>query len=180
MTANSPRSPRSGALLRFFSGLTEYTFHTRLGIADPPLIDYLSAMLANFVHTDAIYGLRTPTGKRLSQVTDMLFEAQARQGAARREVHRHIGDFILFWTGLYPEIAEQLRQGQKDSLIDYPGQGKRNYLLASRLPADENSAPDEVLQRLSDQFELCVYGLGEVRNQWEQREGDADAPLLFE
>jgi hypothetical protein len=176
MTADSSRSE---FLLRFFSGLTEYTFTSRMGVADPPLVDYLAAMLAHFVHTDAIYGLRTPTGQRLSQVSDMLAEAEARQGPARRRVHRHIGDFTLFWTGLYPEIAERFRQGQKDSLINYRDQGKRNYFLASRLPAEPESAPDEVLERLSDQFELCVYGLGEVRKQWELREDDRDAPLLL-
>lgn len=170
---------RSEALCRFFAGLTEYTFTTRLGVADPQLIDYLSAMLAHFVRTDAIYGVRTPTGERLSQVADMLAEAQARQGSARRRLHRHIGDFTLFWTGLYPEIADRLRKGRKDSLLDYQDQGKKNYLIASRLPADQESAPDEVLERLSERFELCVYGLGEVRKQWEEREGETDGPLLL-
>ena len=75
-------------------------------------------------------------------------------------------------------MAEKsLRKGRKDGLLDYPRQGKRNYLLASRLPADEDSAPGDLLERLSDRFELCVYGLGEVRKQWEEREGDA--PLLL-
>jgi hypothetical protein len=170
---------RSEVLRRFFAGITEFTFTTRLGVADPPLIDYLSELLANFVRTDAIYGVRTPTGERLSQVADMLAEAQARQGTARRRVHRHIGDFTLFWTGLYPELAERQRQGRKDSLLDYRNQGKRNYLLASRLPADPESAPAAVLERLSDCFELCVYGLGEVRKQWEQREGEIDEPFLL-
>ena len=176
MTADSSRS---GLLLRFFAGMTEYTFTSQLGVADPPLVDYLSLMLAHFVRTDAIYGLRTPTGKRLSQVADMLAEAEARQGSARRRVHRHIGDYTLFWTGMYPEIAERLRKGRKDSLISYEDQGKRNYYLASQLPAGAESAPDAVLERLSSNFELCVYGLGEVRKQWEEREGESDVPLLL-
>ena len=176
MTASNPHSD---LLLRFFAGVTEHTFNTRLGVADPALIDYLSALLADFVRTDSIYGLRTPTGERLSQVSDMLSEAAARQGPARRRVHRHIGDYTLFWTGVYPEIARRLREGQKDSLINYRDQGKRNYLLASRLPAGTESAPDEVLERLSDSFELCVYGLGEVRKQWEDRQGESDVPLLL-
>ncbi len=179
MTSNSPRGARSEVLQRFFSGLTEYTFASRLGVADPPLIDYLAAMLVKFVRTDAIYGLRSPTGERLSQVADMLAEAQARQGSARRRVHRHIGDFTLFWTGLYPEIAQRLQKDRKDSLIDYQDQGKRNYLIASRLPADQQSAPDDVLERLSNQFDLCVYGLGELRKQWEERSDEDDTPLLL-
>jgi hypothetical protein len=179
MTAGSPHPDRNEALHRFFAGVTEYTFTTRLGVADPPLVDYLSALLTHFVRTDAIFGLRTPTGERLLAVTDMLVEAQSRQGPARRRVHRHIGDFTLFWLGIYPETAENRRKQTKDSLINYRDQGKRNYLLASRLPADESSAPDDVLERLSDCFELCVYGLGEVRRQWEELEGESDTPILL-
>jgi hypothetical protein len=177
MTADSPG--RNELLHRFFTGLTEYAFAVRMGVADPPLVDYVSEMLVRFVKSDAIYGLRTPRGDRLMQVADMLAEAQARQGVARRRMHRHIGDFTLFWTGVYPEIADRMRQGRKDSLIDYCDQGKRNYYLASTLPAEEKEAPDDVLKRLSDNFELCVYGLGEVRRQWEQREGEGEAPLLL-
>ena len=179
MTTGSPRPGRSEALHRFFSGITEYTFTTRLGVADPPLIDYLSALLTHFVRTDAIFGLRTPTGERLIAVADMLEEAHSRQGPARRRVHRHIGDFTLFWLGVYPESAESRRKQTKDSLINYRDQGKRNYYLASRIPADEESTPDDLLERLSDCFELCVYGLGEVRKQWEAREGESDAPILL-
>ena len=176
MTADPPG--RNELLRRFFAGVTEYAFAVRMGVADPPLVDYVAEMLVRFVKSDAIYGLRSPRGERLLQVVDMLAEAQSRQGVARRRLHRHIGDFTLFWTGVYPEIADRMRHGRKDSLIDYTDQGKRNYYLASTLPAaEEESAPDDVLKRLSDNFELCVYGLGEVRRQWEQREGEA--PLLW-
>jgi hypothetical protein len=179
MTAGSPRPGRNETLHRFFAGVTEYTFTTRLGVADPPLVDYLSAMLTHFIRTDAIFGLRSPTGERLIAVTDMLQEAECRQGPARRRIHRHIGDFTLFWLGVYPETAENRRKQTKDSLINYREQGKRNYLLASRMPADETSAPADVMERLSDCFELCVYGLGEVRRQWEEREGDGETPILL-
>ena len=178
MTADAP--DRNELLHRFFAGVTEYAFAVRMGVVDPPLVDYVSEMLVRFVKSDAIYGLRTPRGERLMQVADMLTEAQARHGSARRRMHRHIGDFTLFWTGVYPEIARRMRQGRKDSLIDYTDQGKRNYYLASTLPtAEEETAPEDVLMRLSDNFELCVYGLGEVRRQWEQREGEGEAPLLL-
>ncbi|HYO25395.1 MAG TPA: hypothetical protein VEQ85_10650 [Lacipirellulaceae bacterium] len=172
-------SARDDLLCRFFSGAAENAFAVRLGIVDPPLVDYVAALLVRFVKSDAIYGARDPRGQRLVQVTDMLAEAQARQGVARREMHRHIGDFTLFWTGVYPEIADRMRQGRKDSLLDYRDQGKRNYYIASTLPAEDASAPDEVLKRLSDNFELCVYGLGEVRRQWSERDSDIEPPLLL-
>src|SRR5690349_21045150 len=87
MTADLPS--RNELLRRFFAGLTEYAFAVRMGVADPPLVDYVSEMLVRFVKSDALYGQRTPRGERLIQVADMLAEAEARQGLARRRMHRH-------------------------------------------------------------------------------------------
>jgi hypothetical protein len=170
---------RGQILRRFFTGLTEYAFHARLGVADPPLVDYLAELLVRFVHADQLYPVRSVRGQRLMQVADMLAEAQHREGPARQQVHRHIGDFTLFWTGVYPEVVDGMRRGGKDALIDYQQQGKRAYWIASTIPVEEKNAPPAVLKRLSEQFDLCVYGLGEVRRQWEQNAGDADAPLLL-
>jgi hypothetical protein len=179
---SDPRPGNRGELIRrFFAGITQYTFHSQLGVADPPLIDYIVELLIRFLHSDDIYSIRNVRGGRLLQVTDMLAEAQARQGAAKRQVHRHIGDFILFWTGIYPEMVDRMRSaGTRDSLIDYGAQGKRAYMVASTIPVEKEAAPSEVLQRLSQQFDLCVYGLGEVRRQWDERGEQEDGFLLLE
>jgi hypothetical protein len=170
---------RASAVRRFFTGLTEYAFHARLGVADPPLVDYIAELLVRFVRSDELYPVRSIRGQRLVQVADMLAEAQHREGPARQKVHRHIGDFTLFWTGVYPEVIDGLRRGGKDALIDYQQQGKRAYWIASTIPVEREAAPADVLKRLSENFELCVYGLGEVRRQWEQKDVDGDAPILL-
>jgi hypothetical protein len=175
------RNCRFQLLRKFFSGLTESVFLGRLGVADPPLVDYLSELLVRFVRHDAIFGIRDPTGKPLVQVVDMLAEAAARQGEARRTVHRHIGDFSLFWTGVYPEMLARLRRtGRQDGLIDYRTHGKRAYYIASTIPAAPAAAPADVLKRLSHDFELCAFGLSEIRREWERRDGgQALARLLI-
>ena len=152
---------------RFFSGLTEYVFETRLGFADPPLVDYVSGLLGRFIHFDAIYRLRDPVGNRLEEVSEMMLEAAARVGEARREAHRHIGDFTLFWTGLYPEILEvRLARSRFDRYVDYREQGKLAYSIAAEIPADDATAvAGPVLERLSDEFEICVEGLKELRKE---------------
>jgi len=167
---------------RFFSGLAEYTFQTRLGVADPVLIDYVSELLARFVRNDALCPLRDPKGRPLVQVTEMLIEAQQRQGLAKREIHRHIGDFTLFWSGLYPESLEKRQHPQSlDHLIDYSAQGKRAYWIASTIESDqEERASSEVLERLSSRFEMCAYGLREIRREWERSDDeDAPRPIFF-
>lgn len=169
---------KTGLLVRFFAGLTEQTFQSRLGVADPILTDYLTDMLVRFVHNDKIYRLRSIEGYRLEEVAEMLLEGEERIGDARREVHRHIGDFTLFWTGIYPESLMRLRgRNRKDFFIDYCSQGKKSYYIASTIPVDEESAENKVLKRLSEDFELCVYGLGEIRREWERRDGDDTAEI---
>ncbi|MBX9680554.1 MAG: hypothetical protein K2X38_17490 [Gemmataceae bacterium] len=156
-------------LRRFFSGLTENAFVADLGVADPPLVDYLSGMLSRFVHMDAIHRFRE-TGKTLAEVADMLLEAEAMppEGRTARELHRHIGDFTLFWTGVYPEGLRRLRSAmKKDHFVDYCQQGKRSYWIASTFEDEPYREEAAVLRRLSEQFELCAFGLGKVRQEWQ-------------
>jgi hypothetical protein len=176
MTADHPRIP----LRDFFAGMAEFAFETRLGIADPPLIDYISDLLTRFVRYDALYSVRDVAGNRLHAVGQMLAEADARVGDARREVHRHIGDFALFWTGVYPEAlrhASGRLPMKEDRFIDYCQQGKRAYYIASTIPGEK---PEEqvLLERLSHEFELCAYGLTEVRKEWERRDPGGQWQLM--
>lgn len=152
-----------------FAALTESTFEGELGVADPPLIDYLVELLMRFVRMDAIYRIRDLAGRRLEEVADMLLEAQQRQARPQREIHRHIGDFTLFWTGVYPEALGRLQAvDHKDHLLDYCQQGKRAYYLASMFREEPYRDEAPVLERLSEEFELCTFGLNRVRKEWER------------
>jgi hypothetical protein len=158
-------------LRRLFAGITEQTFMTELGVADAELVDYLSVLLSRFVHIDAFYQLRNAQGKRLEEVAEMLLAAESMPpgGRTRREMYRHIGDFTLFWTGVYPEALKRLRSAlTKDHFIDYCEQGKRSYYIASTFEEDPYREEARVLRRLSDEFELCAFGLTKVRREWER------------
>jgi len=156
-------------LKRLFAGLTEHTFQVDLGLADPPLIDYLSDLLVRFTRIDIIFGIRNAVGRRLEEVADMLLEAEHRPDRPKREVHRHIGDFTMFWVGVYPEALGRLRSiDRKDSLLDYCEQGKRSYYIASTFQDQDWQEQAPVLRRLSDQFELCTLGLSRVRREWQK------------
>ena len=138
---------------------------------DPALTDYLSLLLSRFVHIDVISRLRSGSGKPLEEVAEMLMEVEALppEGRTSREVHRHIGDFTLFWTGLYPEALRRLRSVlRRDHFIDYCEQGKRSYFIASTYEDDAYREEAPVLRRLSEQFELCAFGLSQVRKEWER------------
>ena len=175
--------PASTTLQRYFTGLAESVFEAQLGVVDVSLVDYISSLLIRFVRIDMVHRVRNLSGRPMTEVAEMLFEANVRVGTARREVHRHIGDFTLFWAGVYPEALRELRSPtKKDHFIDYCAQGKRAYFIASTIDSEkETDAPSEVLERLSEKFEMCAYGLREVRREWERRDDEEfPRPLLLD
>jgi hypothetical protein len=170
--------PESHPLHRMFRGLTEHAFESELGIADPRLVNYVANLLACFVPSQAIWRLKDSRGRRLQEVAAMVAAAETAADAERkRDCHRHVGDFTLFWTGVYPEALAKLQaRDSADHLIDFQRQGKRSYYLASTLE-EGDQAP--ILRRLSDQFELCAFGLSRVRREWEKSEAEAGRPRPF-
>ncbi|WP_435007713.1 hypothetical protein P12x_004978 [Tundrisphaera lichenicola] len=160
--------PQSHPLHRLFRGLTETTFMDELGIGDPGLVGYVANLLARFVPSQGVWRLRDDQGRPIGEVATMLAEAESTTDECRRlECYRHVGDYTLFWTGVYPEALGRLQSSRSaDQLIDFQVQGKRSYYVASTLGAEE--AP--VLRRLSAEFELCAFGLSRVRKEWERHD----------
>lgn len=171
----------SRVLERFFTGISEFVFHTRLGVVDTQLVDYVSELLVRFTRAESAQRVRAPNGRPATQIATMLNEADHRLGEAKREVHQHIGDYTLFWSGLYPESLRTEAE-EKDQFVTYCAHGKRSYRIAATIEGKPSGAPSELLVRLSEQFELCAYGLREIRREWERKDQDGDSsnsPLLI-
>lgn len=163
--------PTGVSLRSFFSGLVEQVFMTEVGICDPAVTDYLGQMLVDFVHIDDIYRLRAVDGETIRDVSKMQAQASlsARpdESTRTRIINRYIGDFTLFWAGIYPENLRRPRSGG-DRLELFLQQGRRSYGIASELSRPNADPPGELLRQLSRQFECCVHGLHLVRADWEQ------------
>ena len=50
-----------------------------------------------------------------------------------------------------------------DAFLDYVQVGKRSYRIVSEFPAEFPGGPPPLFRKLSENFELCVFGLGHVR-----------------
>lgn len=165
--------PKRSALDRFISGIAESIFLGRLGVVDVQLVDYVSDMLLRFVRLDGMHRVRRGTGEPATEVYQMLLEGQKRIGLAKREIHRHIGDFTLFWSGVYPESLRRVKGvDSPDGFLDYCQQGKRAYMIAAEIEGGNDRPSSELLHRLSMQFDMCAYGLREIRRAWEEGEED--------
>jgi len=165
------RIPKAHPLVRLFASLTEANFAEHLSWPDAEVIGYLTDVLTDFVHVDQLYKIRKAQGRRVEEVAEMLAEGDLLHRAEsidrEREVHRHIGDYTLFMTGIFPEFLRRLKTSRvvisPDDLLDYIQVGKRSYRIVSEFTYGAYGRSAPLFRKLSENFEMCVYGLGYVR-----------------
>lgn len=168
-------------LRRLFGALTEKSFTEHLGWPDHNVTAYLSNLLVDFVHTDQLHQIKNSRNQPVDTVVDLLYESEVMLEAQsldrERDVHRHIGDFTLFMAGLFPEYLKRLKTAgliyHKDFLVDYVKTGKRSYGIVATIGRDSTDGDPPLFQKLSENFELCVTGLGFVRSDLDRMQNPA-------
>jgi hypothetical protein len=100
---------RDHTLHHFFTETVRRRFGADVRLPDPHIAAYVSGLLVDFTHADNLYRIRDSRGRRLEDVGEMLLESSPLLGAAsfdrEREVRKHVGDYALFMTGLFPEAS---------------------------------------------------------------------------
>lgn len=175
------RSERSHALRRLFTELVERHFFHDMHVEDARVANYVSALLTDFTHVDNLYRLRNARGRRLDDVGEMLLESDplGPQGSFEREraVRKHIGDYTLFCTGMFPESVAAGRRRRAfprlDLLVDYVKAGRESYAIVSSFDQFEYREEALLFRRLSESFELCVYGLNLVKQDLARFQAEA-------
>ena len=168
--------PENHSLRRLFADVTHRSFYSRLGWYDSRIGDYIANMLTHFTTIDNLYKIRSSGEKSLKEVGEMLLEAdillEAGSFEREREVHRHIADFTLFMIGIFPEYLRRIKALQlihhSDFLIDYVKVGKKSYRNVSEFDYGEFRESVPLFRKLSENFEVCVVGLGYIRDELER------------
>jgi len=163
--------PKGHPLVRLFASLAEANFAEQLGWPDADVIRYVTDVLTDFVHVDQLYKIRGAQGRRVEEVAEMLAEGDLLHRAdsleREREVHRHIGDYTMFMAGIFPEFLHRLKTRRvvlsPDALLDLIQVGKRSYRIVSEFTYGPHGESAPLFRKFSENFELCVYGLGYVR-----------------
>ena len=170
---------RQETIEKYFAGIAENTFHTQLGVVNPPLVNYVTNLLIRFVRLDNFYRVRSISGKPIMDVDELVGEATMRLGDAKREILQYIGDFTLFWLGVFPESFQ--KNGERTAKYNnFCEHGSRSYEIASQIETTDDDAPDSgVLETLSESFELCAYGIQEVRREWERNDDSSSGPIIL-
>jgi len=163
---------RPKLLQDFFEGLVSQTFASTIGLRDQNLTGYISEMLTTFCQAEELYKIRDAAGRSLGDVGEMLLESDPIFGPApsfdrEREIRKHIGDYTLFFAGMFPDSlnSTRLRRQRLDSLIDFIRAGKESYYIVSKFDLFEYANAAPLFGKLAAQFEDCVCGLNMVKNE---------------
>jgi len=173
------RIERDHPLVQFFGERVWRHFFADLQLCDPRVATYVSALLTDFTHADNLYRIRDAQGRRLDDVGEMLIESnpllEASSFDRERQVRKHIGDYTLFMTGIFPEnvaSARRPRQLHLDAFVDYVKAGKESYAIVSSFDQFEYRDEAPLFRKLSENFELAVYGLNLVKQDLERLQGE--------
>ncbi len=178
------RVPEHHPLRQLFGTLAEKAFTEKLGWPDFNVSAYVSKLLVDFTRTDQLHRIKNAAGERVEAVVDLLYESEVTHEAGsfgrEREVHRHIGDFTLFMAGLFPEYLTRIKTADliyhKDFLVDYIKTGKRSYRIVAEFGLEPGAAteqpPPPLFRKLSENFELCVVGLGFIRGDLDRMQDE--------
>lgn len=166
------KTERSYQRLReFFDWATRRSFWD-LNIKNTKVTDYISFLLTDFARTENLYRIRDQRGRKLETVVEMLLEAYevARADSSlmrEREIRRHVGDYILFMTGMFRGYTNRL------SITSYYLQeGARAYWSVSEIDQALYHPEADLFSELSTKFEFYVGGLNYLRSLFFKDSGD--------
>jgi hypothetical protein len=167
--------PESHPLQQLFKELVARHYAEQIGIRDPQIVGYVAHLLADFIEVDQMYKIRNAHGKPLSDVGEMLIESDPVYGPApsfdrERQVRKHIGDYTLFFAGMFPESINhfRLRRQRVENFVEWVKAGKESYYIVSKFEHFEYTKVAPLFARLSSNFEQCVYGLNMVKNDLQE------------
>jgi hypothetical protein len=164
--------PESHPLQQLFVELVGRHYAEEIGLRDPQIVSYVAHLLAEFCDAEELFGIRNAEGRPLADVGEMLVESNPVYGPApsfdrERQVRKHIGDYTLFFTGMFPESINhfRLRRNRLENFVDWIKAGKESYYIVSKFEHFEYAKVAPLFANLSRNFEQCVYGLNLVKNE---------------
>ena len=164
--------PESHPLQSMIVELVSRHYSRGLGMCDSEMTSYVANILLDFCAGGQVFKLTNEEGRALEDVGEMLLESDPVYGPApsfdrERQVRKHIGDYTLFFAGMFPESINgvRLRRQRLENFVDFIKAGKESYYVVSKFEHFEYAKVAPLFARLSRDFERCVYGLNLVKDE---------------
>lgn len=167
--------PDDHPLQKLFLEMVGRHYAEEIGLRDSEVIGYVAHLLAEFCDVEQLFKIHDAANQPLTDVGSMLMESNPVYGPApsfdrERQVRKHIGDYTLFFTGMFPESLNRirLRRDRLENMVDWIKAGKESYYVVSKFDCFEYTKVAPMFGRLANHFEQCVYGLNCVKNELQE------------
>jgi hypothetical protein len=166
--------PLEQSLRQLFHEVVSECYDSYLGLRDAEISSYVADLLTEFCRAENVYRIRDASGNPVREVGEMLLAADPIHGTAssfgqERERRKHIGDYTLFFTGMYPESMHRWGDRKRENFFEMVQAGKESYYIVSKFDLCEYKEEAQFFGRLSGSFEACIYGLNLVRGELDRR-----------
>ena len=155
----------------FFHQIVRNSYDGKLGIHDTAITQYVARLLCEFSEADKLYKVKDDAGRPIHSLDQLVEAADPIHGTAtsfdaERAVRKHIGDYALFVSGMYPESMDPYRRrhGQQ-SFEELVKVGKESYYIVSQFDLEEYADEAPMFRRLAGWFDRCICGLRLVREE---------------
>jgi hypothetical protein len=150
----------------FFRRHVQQGFGT-CGLAQPPLVDYVSGLLTRFARVSSLFPFRSADGRPIETIAGLLLEWHAHldddsmppDRTRERLLVRHMADYTLFMSGVF---RERLRS--RGQMGYYRAHGQQAFARCARLEAEPQRA--RVFARVSHDFQPIADALDDL---WQHR-----------
>jgi hypothetical protein len=175
--------PIQHSLRQLFHEVVTECYDERLGLHDAEISSYVGDLLTEFCRAENIYRIRDAAGNPVREVGEMLLASDPVHGTAasfgeERERRKHIGDYTLFFAGMYPEATSRWGSMEREGFLHLVQAGKESYYIVSQFDLFEYAQEAPFFGRLSGSFEACIYGLNMVRAELDRRKAISPPQIM--
>lgn len=161
------RISREHPLTQLFADLVQNQIGQHVSsVGHEQVAQYLTDLLVDFVRTENVFAIKNAEGQALRSIFEMIAEGDVRLKASsferERQVHKHIGDFILFWSGIYPDFLSKFKINAGELVCNYSQQAQSSYHVVSTFTHEPYGEESAVFKQLSENFEAYRFVLREV------------------
>jgi len=131
---DAPMIPESSPLQRFLKEVIERNYDD-VGVRNSEIQDYVANVMAEFCEAESLYKSKMRMDVRYAMSarccwSPIRFTVQRLRLTASAKVRKHIGDYTLFFTGMFPESLNRyrMRKARMEGLVDFVKAGERELL----------------------------------------------------
>lgn len=129
-------------------------------IKDRDIASYVSSVILDFADHKRAFRISKFDDDEYLYSTDILIDSKRFDGTRKFQLYKHLGNYNLWLTGLFPEWIERKRLRGGPQLSFYESMGRNGFKMAALHPLGKTD--EKVMFTIADEFKGVRESLNEL------------------